>query len=339
LRTHAAQLVDVRLVLSSEEPLFGHEATRKWSSSSGTQTGYEVRVKPHLTAGGKGSNEYGKADWDRLTVYVVRILLLMICYSQLIVLQENIPIQYRSLPGTMKFITTLFSSVPSSEAPYSKIQHISFPRHHRDQPNSIPTCKGFALVTLSSLQDANFLLEKWPWDTASKKPYPKEQEADTSYSHTLHDAVKFGFRSISKERWEGLKAEYLLFRQQLVEEMNEFQEQERSIWRHTQGTSAKPIPNIEQTIAPSETGQIPSKAAPRGASLIHATSSYPSGCLVFVRNLHSQTNKTTLRALFAQAWKDNDGKPSSRKSDDGIDYLDYMKGMDSVCSIYFPTIH
>ncbi|KAF8204628.1 hypothetical protein BJ912DRAFT_3044 [Pholiota molesta] len=176
LRTHAAQLFDVRLVLSSEEPLFGHEATRKWSSSSGTQTGYEVRVKPHLTAGGKGSNEYGKADWDRLTVYV-----------------ENIPIQYRSLPGTMKFITTLFSSVPSSEAQYSKIQRITFPPHHRDQPNSIPTCKGFALITLSSLQDANFLLERWPWDTPSKNLYPKEQGADPSYSHTLHDAVKFGF--------------------------------------------------------------------------------------------------------------------------------------------------
>lgn len=63
---------------------------------------------------------------------------------------------------------------------------------------------------------------------------------------------------------------------------------------------------------------------------IHADSVYPSGCLVFIRNLHPETNKTTLRNLFLHARVEN-GDTSGKKDADGIDYLDYTKGMDCVC--------
>lgn len=63
---------------------------------------------------------------------------------------------------------------------------------------------------------------------------------------------------------------------------------------------------------------------------IHADSVYPSGCLVFIRNLHPETNKTALRNLFLHARVEN-GDPSGKKDADGIDYLDYTKGMDCVC--------
>ena len=54
---------------------------------------------------------------------------------------------------------------------------------------------------------------------------------------------------------------------------------------------------------------------------LDASAPYPYGCLVFVRGVHIETNKTTLKTLFGRAV---DGE--------GIDYVDYAKGMDSVCS-------
>jgi len=67
---------------------------------------------------------------------------------------------------------------------------------------------------------------------------------------------------------------------------------------------------------------------------IHANSAYPPGCLVFIRNAHPETNKTTLRSLFSHAREERveSGDPGRKTDEDGIDYLDYKKGMDCVCS-------
>ena len=51
---------------------------------------------------------------------------------------------------------------------------------------------------------------------------------------------------------------------------------------------------------------------------------YPPGCLVHVRHVHPETNKTTLRKLFAKA---------SSEDDAGIDYVDFNKGMITVRAI------
>ena len=48
---------------------------------------------------------------------------------------------------------------------------------------------------------------------------------------------------------------------------------------------------------------------------------FPPGCLVFVRNVHPGTNKTTLRALLAAH------APAAAPA---LDYVDYTKGMVSV---------
>ncbi|KAF9480711.1 hypothetical protein BDN70DRAFT_856432 [Pholiota conissans] len=321
LRTYATDLIEVRLVLSSEQLPFGSQATRKWSSGSRTHTGYEVRVKAHRDIGKKDLGEFGKADWDRLTVYA-----------------ENIPPQYRSLLGTLKFIATLLSS--SLPTRFYKIQNISFPAHHRDRPNSIPACKGFALVTLSTSEDVNFLLNDWPWESTSTTHSSKLEQKDADRLQVLQDTVKFGFRTISKERWEGLKAEYLLFRQELVEEMNEFQENERDIRRQEKAVPSRsnsgPMEEHLQERNQGKTCHSSTEAALPALLSIHAGSSYPSGCLVFVRHLHSETNKTTLRTLFMQAWKNESETPSKSKSNDGIDYLDYLKGMES-CHIRLST--
>ena len=49
-------------------------------------------------------------------------------------------------------------------------------------------------------------------------------------------------------------------------------------------------------------------------------SPYPFGRLVFVRNIHPDTNKTTLKSLFAQAFQDGSS----------LDYVDFSRGMDTV---------
>lgn len=250
-------------------------------------------------------------------------------------LQENIPVQYRSLPGTLKLIKTLLANTPSPFPLHPRIQSIIFPRHHRDQPTSLPVCKGFALVALTFLQDVNYVLEKWPWETVQIKA-----EAVENRSQVLEDAAKFGVRSTTKERWDALKADYLLFRQQLVEEINEAQEKEQASRRHLEAALAPP-PGLsaptslshdrhEKNSVKGKDVHVPTHATAVKPPMIHANSLYPSGCLVFVRHLHPDTNKTTLRALFAHAWSADAGASSSGKPADGIDYLDYMKGMDSV---------
>jgi xRRM domain len=70
---------------------------------------------------------------------------------------------------------------------------------------------------------------------------------------------------------------------------------------------------------------------------IHVNSAYPPGCLVFIRNVHPETNKTTLRNLFLHAREETveSGDSGGKKDEDGIDYLDYTKGMDCVCLFLF----
>ena len=67
---------------------------------------------------------------------------------------------------------------------------------------------------------------------------------------------------------------------------------------------------------------------------IHFNSTYPPGCLVFLRNVHPETNKTTLRGLFLHARRPIGIEVGKKDDDDGLDYLDYTKGMDSVCVLF-----
>ena len=65
--------------------------------------------------------------------------------------------------------------------------------------------------------------------------------------------------------------------------------------------------------------------------------SYPPGCLLFVKNLHPQTNKTTLKALFGNvlkaAMKGGD-VPMNAGGSAEVDYVDWSKGMSSVCLVH-----
>jgi len=193
----------------------------------------------------------------------------------------------------------------------------------------------------------NALLEQWPWDVPSRKDSAETEESQSINIQLRKEARKFGFRCLRKAKWEELKAEYLLYRQQLVEEMNRHQDEELEMrTRKVAGLSThRPSGAGANASALVASQKIADEVVKRpmdellqtqteGPKSIHSGSKYPSGCLVFVRNLHPETNKTTLRTFFSQAWNEgpHSGEPGSACADgvSGLDYLDFTKGMDRV---------
>ena len=110
---------------------------------------------------------------------------------------------------------------------------------------------------------------------------------------------------ITKTRWEELRDEYLAYRTQLLDAVHK---EDRKL-----GMSGHPKPAKAETALP--------PLAPNILSNFAIPQDYPRGCLVFARNIHVETNKTTLRKLFSSAV----GLPQ-----DVLEYVDFNKGMDSV---------
>jgi hypothetical protein len=178
-----------------------------------------------------------------------------------------------------------------------EVQNITLPRHYMDKEDTQPKPKGFAFITFLSSQSVESLLHEWPWE----KP-----NSDVDSSDVAQEAVRFGFRAMHKARWDELKDEYLAYRQQLLDEIAASED----------GAS---VPAADRNHSP--------ERSIHNSSLQSNTSSlYPHGCLIYVRNVHPETNKTTLRTLFTSAVG---GSPEI------LDYVDFTKGMDSVkCFVY-----
>lgn len=237
-------------------------------------------------------------------------------------MKENIPVQHRTVPSILHYILSLLTKKQACPRPAIRIQNIAFPPHHLDKPGDQPKCKGFALVVLTSDQDRDFLLDRWPWDRSRSQ----SDCGEDGHASEVEEAVKFGFRTLSKAKWDEFREEYLAYRQQLLDEINTYEDAEAPV-------SVLPDPNL----APSSSSQdikldSDGRARPQDdirspspPPIIHPASPYPPNCLVFARNLHSETNKTTLRKLFSTALT---------PSRDGLDYVDYNKGMDSVRSFW-----
>ena len=60
---------------------------------------------------------------------------------------------------------------------------------------------------------------------------------------------------------------------------------------------------------------------------------FPQGCLLFVKNLHPQTSKMTLKKLFESKLESALGPTDNVRG--GLDYVDWSKGMSSVSSSSF----
>lgn len=209
--------------------------------------------------------------------------------------------QYRTFAGIYNFTTKL---LPEDPADTLRIQHIVLPRHHLDRPNDYPKCKGFAIVTLSRMEDVDHLVQQWPWQRKSRFAAHGEEK-------TTVEAVKFGFRLMRKSHWEKLNAEYLAYRQRLIEDIEQDEEDD------TLTIPEQPSASKEDEYAVVDQPRPPD---------IDPLADYPLGCLVFVRHVHPETNKTALRKLLSQAFLGDDLETSV----DGIDYVDFNKSMDTV---------
>ncbi|KAI0758035.1 hypothetical protein C8Q74DRAFT_1452023 [Fomes fomentarius] len=289
VRHHAEDTLEIRMLVAapSKAAWYGKEVTTE------EQSGYEIRRKDWADALVRVRNST-RNEWETRTVYL-----------------ESVPLLYRSVAGIYQFSTVLLSSTGSS-----RVQSITLPPHHLDRPGDVPKCKGFALVTLGDLEDAKRLVSEWPW-------YPRRTFASTNpgeSSTTLVEAVKFGFRALSKARWDELKEEYVAHRQRLLDEIAGARSTAHGYDYDTDAAMEAEEPGTV-TEAPSQ---------PQVGLSLDPSAPFPPGCLVFVRNVHAETNKTTLKSLFsAHAF----GGTSS-----ALDYVDYNKGMTS-CHLRLSTPH
>lgn len=188
-----------------------------------------------------------------------------------------------------------------------------------DKSEDRPKFKGFALVTLCNTEFCQIFLESWPWTRPSQ---PSESASVDLAEDNLetNEATKFGFRTLPKARWDKLNEEYLAYRQKLINELANANDPP-DILHDSDVLGAAPDDILEDNVPTPPT------------SVTTMYSPYPFGCLVFVRNLHLETNKTTLRTLFTAAFESSPVDPA------GIDYIDFSKGMDSVSLQYITSIH
>ncbi|OCH89986.1 hypothetical protein OBBRIDRAFT_631030 [Obba rivulosa] len=279
IRAHAGDHLDVRVLVSapSRAPWYGRTAVKEDSG------GFEVRRKSEGCPVHVVEN-WSRHDWDARTIYM-----------------ECIPPHHRSIPGIWRLTRTLLSS--SSPSTWA-VQVITLPPHHQDKETDQPKCKGFALVTFAELEDVTYILGHWPWDRQ-----PAGQDLDGE------EAFKYGFRTLSKPKWQALNEEYLSYRKRLLEEIAENEDEEVPTPRET---------HAEREPTPQQDGPDTSHPALPNVTL---SSPYPPGCLVFVRNVHPETNKTTLRTLFSQAYVLD--SVSLEAGADALDYVDFNKGMDT----------
>jgi len=155
-----------------------------------------------------------------------------------------------------------------------------------------------------------------------------EVEGAISPTDPLCITRQHNLRVISKERWLQLKAEYLDYRRRLVEELNVSQDAQQR-WSGEKS-------DVE-TAGSMNQGSLETDIDvwDRSISSLNPSSPYPPDCLVFVKNVHPETTKTTLRTLFSRGFRRPDA--SAQKSFEGLDYVDFSKGMDTV-SLFHLTI-
>lgn len=209
------------------------------------------------------------------------------------------------------FVASLLGLPSSGQALSTGVQTITLPAHHLDRPGDVPKPKGFALVTFASEDDASRLVADWPWRPRRTDIPPHDDESEETDA-PVREAVKFGFRALPKARWDALKEEYLAHRQRLLDRI------------------AQPGPEPEaEPVDPSyEVDSYHGRDRDQGwgnrehTAHEHADpdAPFPPGCLVYVRGVHPETNRTTLKALFA----------GRGFGPDALDYVDYSKGMGTV---------
>jgi len=312
IQKHLADVLEARILVSSPQ----RSAWRSSGSRSDATGGYEIRRKDWKSVRSITA-PLRKQDWDAKTVYLVRVRLSSTSSlppmnlsvgersaNGVLVFQEKLPPRVRSVAAVYCFVWSLLNS--RKDRSFDAIQDVRLTPPSDGEAESKRVFKGSAFVALSSTELVKQLLEDWPWLSGDRSA-PVSRGIPTSASADVSDAHKYGVRVITKARWEELRDEYLVYRAQLLSAVHEGDRKPPTTVQSNSGTT-------EHASPPSITHD-PSHSA--------VLQDYPRGCLVFARNIHTETNKTTLRKLFSSAI----GLPQ-----DVLDYVDFNKGMDSVRS-------
>ncbi|KAI0638658.1 hypothetical protein C8Q77DRAFT_1048031 [Trametes polyzona] len=283
IRTHAPELFEVRMRVSapSKSAWYGADSASKDDDLGG----YEVRRKDWRDALLRSRNT-NRQDWELRTVYV-----------------ECLPLGHRTVPQIHRFASSLLPSLNADQGAPTRVQAVSLPAHHLDRPGDVPKPKGFTLITFSSEDDAARLATDWPW--LPRRTIASSEEAEGST--LVREAIKFGFRALPKARWDTLKEEYLAYRQQLLDQAA----------RAPSAPHRAPDVPLDRPAAPPQNLADPEEPRAGTTPSTAADAPFPRGCLVYVRNLHPETNRTTLKALFA----------ARGLAPGALDYVDYSKGM------------
>ncbi|KAF8589649.1 hypothetical protein K439DRAFT_1383226 [Ramaria rubella] len=238
-----------------------------------------------------GGFEVRRKDWETLLQTFVGGVWNKEWWDCRTVYIERLPAAYRTLCAIAPYVKSL---LPKDRSSSMMLQSVTFPPHHLASPDEPPRCKGFAFIILNSPELVDALCQFYPWDGPSSD-YNLEQEA-----------VKFGVRALPKRKWDSLKAEYLAHRQRLLSQVAE--------------NETGPEVSVETSFLKPDIKKAPSpQLQVEEMSQDQSSNWYPHNCLIFVRNIHHETNKTTLRALFSA--------PLSSKG--AVDYVDFNKGIDT----------
>lgn len=226
------------------------------------------------------------------------------------------------MASVYSFVKKLLPNEAEENPGMVSIQSIKFPPHRDDHPGAPPPTKskGFAFILLAQTRHMDYLLQRWPWEV--------DERLKVSYTNfddeqliAIEDARDFGFRCLSKKRWDLMKEEYLALQERLLDETINASKKPRLAPMQKFNSSSTDAPS-RASPAPGRDDSATSRTfATPSHSRIYSEANYPTGCLIFVKHVNPETNKTTLRTLFSSAL----GTEGS-----AIDYVDYNKGLDSV---------
>ncbi|KAI0785642.1 hypothetical protein C8Q75DRAFT_775798 [Abortiporus biennis] len=295
IRSHLNDVFEVRMLVTSPSRSVWYG--KQHASAKDSMGGYELRWKDWEDVL-KKTRSGSRNDWEERILYV-----------------ECIPPKHRTVAAINRFINALLD-LPNA------VQSITLPRHHQDKPSDIPKCKGFSLVVLSSVSEVEQLLQSWPWDRQLSSQHEDKSSTDVVMSPEASEARKFGFRVLTKSKWEKLNVEYRTYQQRLLHEMAEATEITNN--EHITQAETEEV-DSEREVEPPQ-NLVDDNSMPQTTTHSQQTqqtmpySPYPYNCLVFVRNIHPETNKTTLRTLLSRGFAENAH---------GIDYVDFNKGMDT----------
>ncbi|KAF8318107.1 hypothetical protein DL93DRAFT_429236 [Clavulina sp. PMI_390] len=289
---------DVEMILTHpDEDQYSASTSMGKMKESG---GYSIRRSKIDVSSIKADESY----WAERTLYV-----------------ECLPYSVKTLPQVSSFVNQLVQLAdPSPQQPSPLIQSVSFvppPPVRNGNENSAgqsaTKSQGFAFITMRDLAQHSAFLHDWPWDR-------NNSTVGTTSSLTI-DARRLGFRSTSIPEWVRRRDEYLSYQAQLS---------------GAASRSQLPAPRPPQPDAFPRPSTVNRDSLPPARSQdLHITEeasrdppAYPLGRLIFVKNVHPETSKTTLKQFLGKALVGFEGAPGVVKGKE-IDYVDYQKNMDS----------